>query len=139
MHIRSSSQHKFSKKWNLFSKQLLYFCYLYYKKITSQNVSSEPHLKIFFLFQRKAMFCSQDVRVFVFLTIPWFTKSTKSRWVLVHKTVCIFECIFWTISHLVIKLAQLVDINKGNNTGESFEQFGGLGLSSRSSLATCSN
>ena len=43
-----------------------YFCY---KMITSQNVSAE-HRLIFFLFRRKVMFCSQDIQVFVFLTIP---------------------------------------------------------------------
>ena len=44
-----------------------------------------------FLFHRKAMFCSQDIPVFLFLTIPWFTKSVTSWWVLVHETGCIFE------------------------------------------------
>ena len=38
------------------------------------------------------MFRSQDIQVFVFLTIPWFTKSVASRWV--HETRCIFEYIF---------------------------------------------
>ena len=32
------------------------------------------------------------------------------------------------------KLSQLIDISKGNNFQESFKQFGGLGLSSRSFL-----
>ena len=40
-----------------------------YKTITSQNVSSEVQIKNF-LFRRKIMFCSQDIQVFVFLTIP---------------------------------------------------------------------
>ena len=35
---------------------------------------------------RKVVFSSQDIQVFVVLTIPWFTKSVVSRWVLVHET-----------------------------------------------------
>ena len=45
--------------------------YLCYKMITSQNAPSES--------------------LFLFLTIPWFTKSVASRWVLVHETGSIFE------------------------------------------------
>ena len=40
--------------------------YLRFKMITSQNVSFEE----FFLFRRKVIFRSQDVQVFVLLTIP---------------------------------------------------------------------
>ena len=43
--------------------------YLRYKMITSQNVPSEAQIRNF-LFHRKIMFCSQDIQVFVFLTIP---------------------------------------------------------------------
>ena len=43
--------------------------YLCYKTITSQNVSSEAQVK-YFLFRRKVMFHSQDIQVFVFLTVP---------------------------------------------------------------------
>ena len=43
--------------------------YLCYKTITPQNVSFEAQVKNF-LFRRKVMFHSQDVQVFVFLTIP---------------------------------------------------------------------
>ena len=56
------------------------------------------------------MFRSQDIQLFVFLSIPCFTEST----------------------HEITKLGQLIDISKGNNFLESFEQFGGLGLGSRS-------
>ena len=84
--------------------------YFHYKTITSQNVPCEAQI-----FCRKIMFCSQDIQVFVFLTIPWFTKSVKSWWVLVHETRCIFECIFWTTTHEVTNLRQLIDISKGNN------------------------
>ena len=94
---------------------------LHYKTIAFQDVSSEGF--------RKAIFRSQ---VFVFLTIPRFTKSVTSWWVLVYVTVCIFEYIFWTTTHYVPKLGQLTDINKDNNFQEPFEQFGGQRLSSRS-------
>ena len=80
------------------------------------------------------MFCSQDIQVFVFLHIPWFTNSVMSRWVLVHKATYIFEYIFWATTHEVTKLDQLIDIIKGNNFQYSFEQFGELGLGSRSFL-----
>ena len=73
--------------------------YLHYKTITSQNVSSEAQVKNFFLLCRKVMFYSQDIQVFVFLTIPWFIKSMTSWWVLVHETGCVFEYIFWTTTH----------------------------------------
>ena len=53
----------------------------------------------FFYFVGKVMFHSQDTQVFVFLTIPWFIKSVMSWWVLVHEAGCIFEYIFWTITH----------------------------------------
>ena len=75
------------------------------------------------------LFRSQDIQVFVFLTIPWFTKSVTSWWVLVHETGCIFEYIFWITTHWVSKLGQLIGRSKGNNFQESFEQFGRLGLS----------
>ena len=63
------------------------------KTMTSQNRSYQAQVK------RKVMFCSQGIQVFVFLTIPWFTISTMSWWVLVHKAGCIFEYIFWTTTH----------------------------------------
>ena len=37
--------------------------------MTSQNVSSDAQIKNF-LFHRKVMFSSQDIQVFIFLTIP---------------------------------------------------------------------
>ena len=48
--------------------------YLHYESITSQNISSEAQVKNLFIY-RKVMFHSQDIQVFVFLTI---TRSTKS-------------------------------------------------------------
>ena len=53
------------------------------KTITSQNllsvaqVKSSVHRKVM-LFRRKVMFRSQDIQVFVFLTIPRSTKSVMS-------------------------------------------------------------
>ena len=64
--------------------------YLRYKMITSQNVSSEAQIKIF-LFRRQVMFCSQDIQVYVLLTISWFTESVTSWWVLVLEIRCVFE------------------------------------------------
>ena len=98
---------------------LILFCYwfkdyLHYKTITSQIVPSETQIKNF-LFRRKIMFRSQDIQVFVFLTNPWFTKLVMSRWVLAHETRCIFEYTFWTTTHDVTKLGQLIDISKDNN------------------------
>ena len=86
------------------------------------------------LFYRKIMLRSQDIQDFVFLTIPWFTKSVTSWWVLVHEARCIFEYIFWTTTHEVTRLGQLIVISKENNFQQSFEQVGGLGKDSRSFL-----
>ena len=61
------------------------------------------------------MFRSEDIQVFVFLTIPRFTKSVTSQWALVHETRCIYEYIFWTTTQEVTKLGQLIDISKGDN------------------------
>ena len=59
-------------------QQFLKICYL-------------RHTLRMFLFSGKVMFRSQDIQVFVFLTISWFTKSVKLWWLLVHE-------IFWNIS-----------------------------------------
>ena len=80
------------------------------------------------------MFRSQDIQVFVFLAILWFTKSVTSRWVFVHETRYIFEYIFWTTTHEVTKLGQLIDTSKGDNFQQPFEQFKELGLDFRSFL-----
>ena len=77
--------------------------YFRYKTITTQKVSFEAQVQIFFILS-KVMFRSQDIQVFVYLTIPWLTKSVTSRWVLVHETRYIFEYIFWTTTHEVTKL-----------------------------------
>ena len=50
-----------------------------------------PEAQRIFSHCRKAMFCSKDIQAFVFLTIPWFTKSAATWWVLVKQTGCIFE------------------------------------------------
>ena len=91
------------------------WCY----KTTSQNVSCHLRQQLrIFLFCRKIMFYSQDIRVFVFSTnIPWFTESVTLRWVLVHETRYIFEYIFWTTTHEVTKLDHPIDRYK---QGQSF-------------------
>ena len=70
------------------------------------------HKLKFLLFCGKFMFRSQDIQVFVFETISSFTKSVKSWWVLIHVMGCIFEYIFWTTTHSVTILGQLIDISK---------------------------
>ena len=85
---------------------------------TKQQLLKMCHLRHrlrMLLFRRKIMFRSQDIQVFLFLTIPWFTESVTSRWVLVHETSYIFEYIFWTTTHGVTKCGQLIDLSKGNN------------------------
>ena len=61
--------------------------YLRYKTITYQIVPYETQVKDF-LFHRNVMFNSWDIQVFVFSTIPWFTKSdimmSISTWGRVH-------------------------------------------------------
>ena len=47
--------------------------YLCFRMITSQNVSSEVQIKDFFI-SWKNYVSSQDIQIFVFLTIPWFTE-----------------------------------------------------------------
>ena len=102
--------------------------YLRYKTTTSQNVPSEAQVKNLFIFNHVPL--SRYSWFFLFLTIPWFTTSVTSSWVLIHETECIFEFIFWTTTHWVTKLGQVIDISKGKNFQESFEQFGRLRLSS---------
>ena len=105
------------------------------------NVPSEALVKNFFYLVENLCSILKIFKFFLFLTIPWFTKSVTSWWILVHETGLIFEYIFWNTTHQVTNLGQLIDISKGNNFQEFFEQFGWLGLSSRFlfSLATCSN
>ena len=100
------------------------------------------HLRLrlrIFLFHRKVMFCSQDVKVFVFLTISWFTKSVLSWWVLLHEPGCIFEYIFEPQPQ-VTKCGQLRD-NKQEQFSEIFWTIWSTGamLLVLFNLATCSN
>ena len=57
-----------------------------YKTIASQSAPSGTHVKNF-LFFRKVMFPSWDIRFFVFLTITWTSKFVTSWWVLAHERV----------------------------------------------------
>ena len=56
--------------------QLFKGYYLRCKTITCDKMCHLKHRLRIFLFHRKIMFHSQDIQVFVFLTIPWFTKSS---------------------------------------------------------------
>ena len=80
------------------------------------------------------MFRSQDIQFFVFLTIPYLPNLWRhdEYYYMRQGTKPLVEYIFWTTTHWVIKLGQLIDISKGNTFQESFEQFGGLGLGFRS-------
>ena len=95
--------------------------YLCCKTITSQNLLSKTQVESF-LFHRKSL-------VFVFLTIPWYTKSVMSWWVLVQGAFLSipFESQLINPTNVV----QLIDISKDNIFVKSFEQFGGMGLNSR--------
>ena len=52
--------------------------YLCYKTINSQNVPSAAQFKRIFWFYRKVVFCSQDIQIFVFLTIQCFNNFVTS-------------------------------------------------------------
>ena len=54
-------------------------------------MSHLTHRLRIFLFQRKVMLHSWDIQAFVFLIIPWSTKSVTSWWVIVHVTGYIYE------------------------------------------------
>ena len=93
------------------------------------------------LFHGKVIFRSQNIQVFVFLTIPRSTKSVTSWRVLAHETRCIFDYIFQTTAHKITKLGQLIDISKGNNCQQSFWAIWRTGARFQilSNLAACVN
>ena len=134
MELSLQIQEKFTNiNFTFFCSTIFSFPFLKVTSITKRSLFKMCHLKHrlrIFLYCRKIMFHSEDIQVFAFLTIPWFTKSVTSRWVLVHETRCISEYIFWTTNH-VTKLGQLIDISKYNNFQQFFEQFGRPGLDSR--------
>ena len=45
----------------------------------------------FFFFNRDVIYYSTDMKILIFLIIPWLTKSVMSWWDLGYKTGCIFE------------------------------------------------
>ena len=102
-----------------------------YKMITSQNKSFETQAQIFFILQ-ESYIPFLRYSSFAIFNIPWFTKSLTLWRILVHETGCMYEYIFWTTTHLVTKLGQLIDTSNGNSFQESFEQFGGLAVSPKS-------
>ena len=82
--------------------KILCFTFLKVTSTTKRYLLKMCHLLHrlrFFLFRRKVMFRSQDIQVFVVLTVSWFTKSVTPWLVLVHETECIFEYIFWNTTH----------------------------------------
>ena len=82
------------------------------------------------------MLRSQDIQVFVFLTIPWFVKSVAS-WVLVHETECIFE---YLLNHnsLTQQTWPIDRYMQRQYFSGTFWTIWGLGLSF-SSFSTCPN
>ena len=73
-----------------------------FTSITKRQLLKMYHLRHrlrIFLFCRKVMFRSQDIQIFVFSTILWFTKSVTSWWKLLNGKKRIFEDIFWTTTH----------------------------------------
>ena len=105
---------------NFFSHLLLYL------KITSPtkrwlfNMYHLRHRLRIILFHKKVMFHYRNIQVFVFLNIPWFTKSVTSWWVLVHETGCIFEYIFWTTSHQSHQIWSIYRYKQGKYFSEIF-------------------
>ena len=75
------------------------------------------------------MFRSQDIQVFLILTIYQIfdVMMRISTWEKVH-----FRKYLLNHRWLSRQTWAIIDISQGNNFPESFEQFGGLGLSSRS-------
>ena len=72
------------------------------------------------------MFRSQDIPVFVFLTIPWFTKSVMMNIGTGDRIHFWIYCLNHSSLSNQTEICQLIDMNKGNNFQESCEQFGGL-------------
>ena len=87
-----------------------------------------------FLFHRKVKFHSQDIQVFVFLIIPWFTRSVMSWWAdRVHFGIHLLNCnslnhqtrpskqghyfsgIFWTIWRTGAKFLVLFNLATCSN------------------------
>ena len=125
-------QRNFLVTWSYFKTVIEVKGYLRYKMITSQNVLFEVQVKKFFYFVEKLCSVLEIFKFCVFnhpliYEICDVMMNISSTWDRMH---------FWIylLSHSssVTKLSQLTDINKGNNFQESFEQFGGLELSSRS-------
>ena len=85
------------------------------KTITFQNVSYEAQIRNFFYFVENLCSILKIFKLFYFLASYNVINMWHHDWVLVHETLCNFEYIFWTTTHKVAKLDQLIDINEGNN------------------------
>ena len=93
------------------------------------KISYLTHSLIFF---REVIFRSQDIQVFVFLTIPWFTTRVS-----VHETACIFEYIYLLNHNSPIHWICTCDRYNSNNFQESWRT--GSKFQVLFNLATCSN
>ena len=144
----------YSKKFSQTIRQAKYFSLLSKKKfkleanlleklkrlhLVTSKLSCEAQVKNFFYYLENLCSALKILKILYFQ--PSQDLPVTSWWVLVQETGCNFEYIFWTTTHKATKLGQLTDICKGNNCQESFEQFGGLELSSssRSNSAICYN
>ena len=92
----------------------------------------EAQVKNFFLFRRKVMFSR-------YLSFCIFNHPIINQIFVVMMNISTWQGAFlnkYLLNHnsLSRETWPLIDINKGNNFQEFFEQFGGLGLSSRSFL-----
>ena len=67
----------------------------------------------------------------MFQAIPLISKTGTLQWVLALKLENIFDYIFWTVNHMILKLSQVMDIVVGIVIVNIFGWFGGLGIKSR--------
>ena len=90
------------------------------------------------LFDRKVIFCSRDIQVFLFLTIPWFTKSVTSWQVLVNEKRCIFLLTHQALSIDRYKQGQYFPEIFWTTwrTGANFQAYFSLGTCSNYSITT---
>ena len=85
---------------------------LRYKTITSQNVLFEAQVKSFFISYESYVRFSR-YSIFWIFNYPRIYQICDVMMSI--STRCIFEYIFWTTTHKVTKLCQLIDTYKGNN------------------------
>ena len=110
--------------------------HLRYKTIISQNVSSEAQVKNI-LFDKKIMFRSRDIQVFVFLTIRYFTKFVTS-WVLDRMHFSIYPLNHNSLTHQIWSIDRC---KQGQHFSEIFWAIQKTGAKFKAifNLVTCSN